>query len=249
MKITAYRKKSAKDPFIILTVLQAAGAAVILLSVFLAAKNDAGLFLKMRSQFGALMAPDYDVSGMIGEKLREATGVFAETETEKEETAAAAVCASAEKVSEEKTEEESDVPEETTEEDIPVMPVNGVVTSAYGPRIHPIYYTESFHSGRDIAADEGTEILAVMDGTVTAAGRGENSGNYIKLDHGNGLETLYCHCSGLFVSEGDEVKRGDVIAAVGHTGLATGPHLHFEVHKNGQLTDPAIILDVAENVD
>ncbi|MBQ6119218.1 MAG: M23 family metallopeptidase, partial [Clostridia bacterium] len=131
----------------------------------------------------------------------------------------------------------------------PLMPVNGSVTSDYGYRIHPINGGESFHSGRDIAADEGTDIRAVYDGTVVAVGVGELSGNYVKIDHGDELEALYCHCSAVYVNDGDLIRKGDIIAAVGQTGAATGPHLHFELHRNGEVTDPAELLDQAVNVD
>ena len=134
-------------------------------------------------------------------------------------------------------------------DDAPVLPVNGPVTSDYGERIHPITGVESFHSGRDIAAAEGTGISAVYDGTVTDVGVGELSGNYVKIDHGDGLTALYCHCSEVYAEEGDAVRKGDIIAAVGQTGAATGPHLHFEIRIDGELRDPAAVLDAAENVD
>ena len=129
--------------------------------------------------------------------------------------------------------------------DAPVLPVSGPVTSDYGERIHPITGEDSFHSGRDIGAEEGALISAVYDGEVIDTGVGELSGNYVKIDHGDGMVALYCHCSQVFVSVGDAVRKGDVIAAVGHTGAATGPHLHFEIRLNGELTDPAQVLDGA----
>ena len=133
-------------------------------------------------------------------------------------------------------------------DDAPVRPVSGPVTSDYGERVHPITGEDSFHSGRDIAAAEGTGISAVYDGTVIATGVGELSGNYVKIDHGDGLVALYCHCSEVYVEEGDAVRKGDIIAAVGQTGAATGPHLHFEIRVNGELQDPAAVLDKAEDV-
>ena len=129
-----------------------------------------------------------------------------------------------------------------------VMPVNGTVSSDYGYRVHPIDGGVSFHSGRDIAAAEGEDIYAALDGTVSRIGVGVSSGNYIRIEHENGLVTLYCHLSAVYASEGMRVRRGDIIGAVGHTGAATGPHLHFEVRVNGELVNPDLLLKDALNV-
>ena len=113
------------------------------------------------------------------------------------------------------------------------LPVAGTVTSPQGYRTDPITGEVSYHSGTDIAVPEGTPILAAADGTVTVANAldswGGSYGYYVKLDHGGGLTTLYAHCSSICVTTGQQVKAGEVIAYVGHTGRATGPHLHFEV--------------------
>ena len=113
------------------------------------------------------------------------------------------------------------------------LPVAGTITSPQGYRTDPITGETSYHSGTDIAVPEGTPILAAADGTVTVANAldswGGSYGYYVKLDHGDGLTTLYAHCSSICVTAGQQVKAGEVIAYVGHTGRATGPHLHFEV--------------------
>ena len=113
------------------------------------------------------------------------------------------------------------------------LPVAGTITSPQGYRTDPITGEVSYHSGTDIAAPEGTPILAAADGTVTIANAldswGGSYGYHVKLDHGGGLTTLYAHCSSICVTVGQQVKAGQVIAYVGHTGRATGPHLHFEV--------------------
>ena len=113
------------------------------------------------------------------------------------------------------------------------LPVAGTITSPQGYRTDPITGETSYHSGTDIAVPEGTPILAAADGTVTVANAldswGGSYGYYVKLDHGGGLTTLYAHCSSICVTVGQQVKAGQVIAYVGHTGRATGPHLHFEV--------------------
>lgn len=116
------------------------------------------------------------------------------------------------------------------------LPVAGTITSPQGYRTDPITGEVSYHSGTDIAVPEGTPILAAADGTVTIANAldswGGSYGYHVKLDHGGGLTTLYAHCSSICVTAGQQVKAGEVIAYVGHTGRATGPHLHFEVHQS-----------------
>ena len=112
------------------------------------------------------------------------------------------------------------------------LPVAGTITSPQGYRTDPITGETSYHSGTDIAVPEGTPILAAADGTVTIANAldswGGSYGYYVKIDHGGGLTTLYAHCSSICVTTGQQVKAGEVIAYVGQTGRATGPHLHFE---------------------
>ena len=121
------------------------------------------------------------------------------------------------------------------------LTITGTITSQFGYRTDPITDETSYHSGTDIAVPEGTPILAAADGTVSVANAldswGGSYGYYVKLDHGNGLETLYAHCSSICVTAGQQVKAGQVIGFVGHTGRATGDHLHFEVYQNGQRTD------------
>ena len=116
------------------------------------------------------------------------------------------------------------------------LPVAGTITSPQGYRTDPITGETSYHSGTDIAVPEGTPILAAADGTVIIANAldswGGSYGYHVKLDHGGGLTTLYAHCSSICVTAGQQVKAGEVIAYVGQTGRATGPHLHFEVHSS-----------------
>lgn len=112
------------------------------------------------------------------------------------------------------------------------------ITSYYGWRIHPIYGDNRFHKGIDIGASYGTNIVAADSGRVVEARYNGSYGNCVKIDHGNGTETLYAHCSQLVVNVGDTVDRGQLIAYVGSTGASTGPHLHFEVRVNGARVDP-----------
>ena len=121
------------------------------------------------------------------------------------------------------------------------LPENGTITSYFGNRVNPVTGKPDFHTGTDIAMPEGTPILAAADGTVEIANGtdswGDSYGYYVKLDHGNGFETLYAHCSSICVTAGQEVSQGEVIGYVGSTGNSTGNHLHFEVRKNGQRVD------------
>ena len=113
------------------------------------------------------------------------------------------------------------------------LPVAGTITSQFGYRVDPITGEVSSHTGTDIACAEGTSILAAADGIVTVANGldswGGSYGYYIQIDHGGGLETLYAHCSSICVTTGQQVQVGEVIGYVGHTGRATGSHLHLEV--------------------
>lgn len=116
-----------------------------------------------------------------------------------------------------------------------VLPVNGIITSRYGVSSN---IRKSTHTGLDIAAPSGTAIKVVSDGTVTFASYNGSYGNLVKVDHGNGIETWYAHTSKMYVSVGQKVSAGDVIAAVGSTGNSTGAHLHLEIRINGQHVNP-----------
>ncbi len=112
------------------------------------------------------------------------------------------------------------------------------ISDEYGNRMHPILGVEKFHNGLDMAASSGTPILAAYDGDVVAADYSSSMGNYIMINHGSGLYTIYMHCSALYVSKGQTVYKGQNIAAVGSTGRSTGPHLHFSVRLNGNYVSP-----------
>ena len=109
----------------------------------------------------------------------------------------------------------------------------------FGTRIDPIDGTKKFHTGIDLKGPEGIPILSAADGVVRRAGTRGGYGNSIEIDHGNGVSTLYGHASVLNVKPGEEVHRGEEIGEVGHTGRATGPHLHFEVRVEGKPVDPS----------
>ena len=119
-------------------------------------------------------------------------------------------------------------------------PLYGIITSRYGYRDHPIIEDASFHTGLDIAAKSGTAISAFADGTVIEAGKNKTYGNYLLIEHKNGIRSFYGHNSRLSVKKGQRVKLGQKVAEVGSTGMSTGPHLHFEVRKGTTRLDPAL---------
>jgi murein DD-endopeptidase MepM/ murein hydrolase activator NlpD len=113
------------------------------------------------------------------------------------------------------------------------------LASGFGYRIDPVYKTVKFHAGLDFAAPQGTPIYATANGAVKTAGNlGNGYGNHVVLNHGYGYETLYGHMFKVKVKPGERIKRGEIIGWVGSTGKSTGPHCHYEVHKNGRHLDP-----------
>jgi murein DD-endopeptidase MepM/ murein hydrolase activator NlpD len=119
-----------------------------------------------------------------------------------------------------------------------IWPLKGVLTSQYGRRFHPVFKVWRTHSGIDIAAPTGTPLKAADSGVVILSEWYGGYGRAIVVDHGRGFATLYGHLSKQNVKEGDKVNKGQVIGLVGSSGVATGPHLHFEVRINGETTDP-----------
>ena len=117
-------------------------------------------------------------------------------------------------------------------------PCDGILTSGFGYRMHPILGYTRFHGGLDFGADYGAPIRAASRGKVLFAGWYGGYGQTVILDHGNNVTTLYGHADTIYVSEGQVIQRGETIAAVGSTGLSTGPHLHFEVRLGGEPVDP-----------
>ena len=122
-----------------------------------------------------------------------------------------------------------------------MAPVPGRMTSRFGMRRHPILGYRRMHSGLDFKAGYGQPIVAVTDGRVLSAGRAGGCGNAVKLRHGGGIDTRYCHMSRIAVNRGQSVRRGQVIGYVGSTGLSTGAHLHYEMYRNGRAIDPASV--------
>ncbi len=120
-----------------------------------------------------------------------------------------------------------------------IKPMDGFyAANSFGYRNHPVLQVMKFHEGLDIINDVGTPVRAAGDGAVTFAGRNAGYGITVEIDHGYGFQTLYAHLSKALVKEGQRVKRGDLIGRSGHTGLVSGPHLHYEVRLNGEKQNP-----------
>ena len=245
-----------------ITLCQFILCALLLLAIFIL-RNDS-----VRADYERLMSQSYtrDDFTAIASSVRDyfynesaLKAVFAQ----KEETTTEEV------VEKETTEETPEVIEETTEavggddvenNELPsdcsfekpllseamLKPLeNGRYTSYFGYRVNPITNKEGFHTGLDIAAEKGTRIRAVLDGKVEKTGEDERAGKYIYLEHIGGLTTLYCHCSEVLAEKGAVIRQGETIALVGSTGMSTGPHLHFEVIREGVKTDPYPLLENA----
>ena len=123
-----------------------------------------------------------------------------------------------------------------------IVPLKGTVTSGYGPRT-PTDIISANHAGVDIGANEGTEIIAAMEGTVELVSSYGDYGNHVKITNGE-ISTLYAHCSVITVNQGDYVSQGQKIAEVGNTGRTTGPHLHFEISREGRTVNPESIIEI-----
>lgn len=126
---------------------------------------------------------------------------------------------------------------------VPLLPVEGTVTSVFGYRVHPITGKPDFHMGLDIAAGEGTPVLCALPGTVSDVGNSRIYGNYIVVQHSQNFQTRYCHLSEIIAQTGENVRKGARIGKVGSTGISTGPHLHFDVIVNGKYVNPIWILE------
>ena len=118
-----------------------------------------------------------------------------------------------------------------------MMPIEGRLTSDFGPRINPVTGKDDWHTGIDLAAAEGTPIAAAWPGVVCFVGNDDIYGNYAVVDHG-GFKTRYCHCSSVFAKVDTRLRQGETVAFSGNTGMSTGPHLHFELIIDGKCADP-----------
>jgi murein DD-endopeptidase MepM/ murein hydrolase activator NlpD len=122
-------------------------------------------------------------------------------------------------------------------------PLEGTLSSSFGNRVDPFTNKLKHHNGVDIDAGQGALISSVLEGEITEVQSSKTYGKYVKIEHGNGLSTVYAHCSELIAKKGQKVSKGEVIASVGNTGLSIGSHLHFEIWKGGQALDPLCFID------
>ncbi len=125
---------------------------------------------------------------------------------------------------------------------------NGILTSDYGYRIHPISKTKSFHTGVDIASGLGTPIVSAFSGEVYEIGNNQIYGNYIIMRHSESLTTFYGHCDSIKAKQGMRIRAGEIIAFMGSTGYSTGPHLHFEIRINDVRYNPMLVLKEKDNI-
>ncbi len=123
-----------------------------------------------------------------------------------------------------------------------IKPVEGDISSAFGMREHPILKRMLFHAGTDFSAPMGSRVIATADGTVLYSGFEKGYGKQVIINHGNGYQTVYAHLSKALIRQGQHVRRGDVIAFSGNSGLSTGPHLHYEVRKDNVVVNPSAFL-------
>ncbi|MCR4435254.1 MAG: M23 family metallopeptidase [Clostridiales bacterium] len=147
-------------------------------------------------------------------------------------------------VNSETTSQDSSIADEIRKKYSFIVPVSGYLGSAYGMRVDPLEKVEKFHKGVDIEANKGAAIKAALGGEVVEASTSPTYGKYIKIQHGDGIVTVYAHCSQLLVKKGQKVQKGAEIAKVGDTGAAVGAHLHFEIWKDGEAIDPASLIKI-----
>ncbi len=244
-------KKSPKGDYLTrLILIQCIICALIFSGIFALCKTNPEMYSQMKISFGEMMQKSYDTKGVVKKLRTVGQMVFLpmqETTTEK----------ATEKPTETTTQKVEPITEELTETTASkvqtvsfttntlkgkiLLPVEGRWSSYFGERTNPVTGVYTFHNGLDIAASEGTNIKAALDGKVKIADYTSANGNYIVMEHGN-VTTTYCHCSKLLVKAGNVIRQGETIALVGTTGNSTGPHLHFEIKVDGELIDPASVL-------
>ncbi len=224
-------EKFLKDPKFAIILLQCTAVFLIILSV-VAVKFFGG---NVYSELGNWYKANFEMNTSVDEVLKDD-----DTEGEKEQNEPQIVITNtAPQISETNEAESKEEKGKNEVSNTLLWPVSGFITSEFGGRADPFSNAPATHQGLDIAANSGTDVLAVMSGVVSEVGYDEGGyGNFVKIRHSRGFETLYAHCSKITVSEGKSVKTGDCVAKVGSTGRSTGPHLHFETIVGGTPLDP-----------
>lgn len=231
-------------------VTQIAVTALLILTVFLIYRSHGARYDFLKNYYDTVMQRDYTASELIDSAHKVMASLTRPRDDSREQTEA--------ETSDVKDAEDNETDELAAAggEDL-MLPKNNAsfspfylsksiykpvdsqrITSRFGYRINPVTGKYGFHSGIDLAAEQGSNIYAALDGTVEKAEYSSARGNYIFLRSSDNILTVYCHCSELLVSAGQSVTAGDVIAKVGATGQATGPHLHFEIRINGSYYNP-----------
>ncbi len=242
---------------------QFAVVTVLIIVIFALSRSGSGKFASLKDFYNSVMQRDMTASEVFGEVksvfefLTDSPLKNAEKSDEENSKKEPATEASAEQTT--ATDEEMNgaggedliYPKDNTSFSpfylsMPIVkPVaSNRMTSPFGYRINPVTDEYGFHSGLDMAAPTGTPIKAAFDGVVDKAARSPARGNYIMINSSGGIKTVYCHCSELLVTEGQQVTAGEIIAKVGSTGQATGPHLHFELRINGIYYNPIWVIDI-----
>ncbi len=231
------KKEKKSDWLVSLSSAQLVLAVIGVVLVFALSKMSPMTFSALRDEFNLIMQTDMSISETLG-RIRSVFSPGVIQPVNQEESTAAG----GEDVEVYMAEDNvCFAPLDTTVK--MVVPVNGEITSRFGYRNHPITGKFGIHNGTDIAAPEGTDILAAFDGRVEEIGFNKVRGNYILLSHGGETKTLYMHCSEIIAPKGAVVRQGEVIARVGNTGWSTGPHLHFSISVGGKYCNPEWLIN------
>ncbi len=233
------KKQRTDDKINKVILVQAVVCAFFVLLVFLTGKFSPTTFEFLKNEYNKIMSVDMSAKELFDSAKNTANGVM------KSITPTSQAPADTEEPDYDEGGEDAEEENATVavmaplgKNDRIITPLHGRITSRYGYRTNPISGKYGLHTGLDIAADEGTGIVAAYNGVVRDTGYGEKKGNFVLMEHSDGTQTLYCHCSEVLVTEGSVIRAGELIALVGNTGWSTGPHLHFEIHIDGSSVDP-----------
>lgn len=252
-------KKNKKDYLTKTLLLQFSVCLMLFLLLFLLKYNNSSFFYEIEEIFSSKLEENLkaeEIESVFKNIKNYATTQTTEVEEETEYIPLEEPSLSAEIIagggSDVKVTSEDDIPDNASVADYTlnqkmVLPVVGNVTSEFGTRIHPISGDLRFHAGIDIAAELGTNIYSAFDGEVIYSDYDQWNGNFLKIQHDNGIMTVYCHCEKLNVKKGQKIRAGEVIATVGSTGSSTGPHLHFEIRVDNVSYNPQKALNDAVN--
>ena len=241
--------KKNDDSMLTVMIVQTIVCAAVILVSLLIMKNGGELFENLKSELSYIMGKDITISEAAQAFKEFRDFIFPEEETQTEnggnpeetesDTEAQITGAGGESTAVIPS-NSSVAPFTVTVK--AVCPVKGTITSPYGFRKDPFTGKPGFHSGLDIGAPEGENIAAAFYGKVIKTGTDDEYGNYVIISHCDGFSTLYALCSEVYVKENTVIRAGETIAAVGSTGLSTGPHLHFEIRRDGVRYNPSFVL-------